>query len=310
MDSESSTPIELESHHTIGHDGTRIHFEVVGKGERTVILACGVGARLYSWEPLVESLRNDFKIVSWDYRGFFGSACPESTQMAIRDHALDALRVLDAINVTSAAWVGWSMGVQVALEASAIDPKRVAGLVLINGTWGQIFSQAWQPPGMQIRALAQFEHKLVEWLRNNPTAARTVASLITHCTSVPVGALMLLIGRRAWDLKPVLDRYVSDATSPEWYATYLRHLQELDASSCYHHLPNISVPTIVINGQMDILTPWWIARELANRIPNSETLTIRKGTHFVLLEHKDIVVPAISNFLRHKVQFNTTPTGP
>ena len=46
--------------------------------------------------------------------------------------------ILDAEGIDRAAFVGWSMGVQVSLDAAATHPQRYAGLVLLNGTYGTL----------------------------------------------------------------------------------------------------------------------------------------------------------------------------
>jgi len=299
METRPSILATAEHRHVTAPDGVRISYEVLGQGERTIVLASGAGGRLYTWEPLIEALHRDYRIIEWTYRGLYNSPCSDESKLTMRDHALDALCVLDAEGVRHAAWIGWSMGVQVAFAAASLDPTRVSGLVMLNGTWGHTFAAALQPPGVRFPALERFEHKLLEWLRHDPKSAQILAAVIKRGVVIPIGLLFLLVGRRAIALKPLLDRYVSDATSPETFATYMLLLQELDACSAYHNLPNIQAPTLVVGGQLDPLAPPWVSREMARRLPHGEHLLVRKGTHFVLLEQPEKVVPAVCEFLRH-----------
>ena len=91
-------------------DGVTIFYEVLGSGDKTLLLANGLGGRLYSWEPLIEALYDDYRFIIWDYRGLFGSQCADGCRLSVRDHANDAFRVLDKEGVDRATWVGWSMG--------------------------------------------------------------------------------------------------------------------------------------------------------------------------------------------------------
>lgn len=128
------------------HDGTTIAYWVVGDGPRTLLLANGLGGRLYAWEPLIRALLPRYRFITWDYRGLFESSSPERRRhLSIPDHAEDARAILDAEGVDRAVLCGWSMGVQVSLELTTLHPERVAGLVLLNGTYGHAFLSGFQP---------------------------------------------------------------------------------------------------------------------------------------------------------------------
>src|SRR5262249_14459793 len=130
-----------EERRTVAPDGTGIAYEVLGCGVNTIVLANGLGGRLYAWAPALEAFWKDYRIVTWDYRGLFASDSPKSKRkLSVAHHVEDIMAVLDAEHVDRAAFVGWSMGVQVSLDLAASFPERVAGLVLINGTHGHVLS--------------------------------------------------------------------------------------------------------------------------------------------------------------------------
>jgi pimeloyl-ACP methyl ester carboxylesterase len=56
--------------------GVTIAYNVLGEGERTLMLANGLGGRLYAWEPLIRALPPGYKVITWDYRGLFDSTPP------------------------------------------------------------------------------------------------------------------------------------------------------------------------------------------------------------------------------------------
>ena len=101
----------------------------------------------------------------------------------------------------------------------------------------------------------------------------------------------------------MLKQYVTDIYKPENFPNYLWLFQELDAHSAYHHLPNINIPTLVVSGRFDVLTPPYQSREIARRIPGAEHLHVRNGSHFVLIERPEQVVPAVERFLRNRVKW-------
>jgi len=261
-----------------------------------------LGGRLYSWEPLIEALYHEYRFIVWDYRGLFGSQCAEGCRLSVQDHAEDAFCVLDKEGVDRAVWVGWSMGVQVSLEAASLDPARFAGMVLLNGSWGHVFSSALQP-GLRFPIVTRYMHEVLEWVRRNPELAEVLAALGKQGSAVTVALFWLLVGQRALSLKPMLDQYTSDIYKPENFPNYLRLFQELDAHSAYHHLPEIDVPSLVVSGRFDILTPAYQSREIARRLRNAEMVHIKKGSHFVLIERPKQVVPRIAYFLKSRAQW-------
>ncbi|MCA9559120.1 MAG: hypothetical protein KC583_11225, partial [Myxococcales bacterium] len=50
-------------------DGTRIAYATVGRGPETIVLANGLGGRLYAWLPIIQAFRHRYRFITWDYRG-------------------------------------------------------------------------------------------------------------------------------------------------------------------------------------------------------------------------------------------------
>src|SRR5262245_30812249 len=87
-------------------DGTGIAYEVLGSGERTLILANGLGGRLYAWTPAIETFWKTHRIITWDYRGLFASDSPKSKRnLSVAHHVDDVSAILDAERVDRAVFV-------------------------------------------------------------------------------------------------------------------------------------------------------------------------------------------------------------
>lgn len=280
-------------------DGVKLFYEVIGEGDRTVMLANGLGGRLYSWKPLIEGLYHKYRFITWDYRGLFESPCDTVCRLSVRDHAEDGLEILDAESTRKAVWVGWSMGVQVSLEAASIAQERFAGLVLLNGTYGHVFSSAMQP-GIRIPLLPRYMHEVVEFVRGKPFIVQLLARMSNAGTYATLGLFWLMLGRRAIELRSMLEQYTNDVYKPENFSNYLRLFQELDAHSAFHHLPRLRLPALVVSGKFDILTPPYQSREIARRLKGAEHLHIRNGSHFVLIERPGDVLPRIERFMTER----------
>jgi len=277
-------------------DGVGLHYEVVGEGERTLMLANGLGGRLYAWRPLLDAFWQRYRIITWDYRGLFDSDTPPSPrQLSVAHHVQDACAVLDAEGVRRAVFVGWSMGVQLSLDLAATSAARVAGLVLINGTYGHVLEHGFQPL-LSVPWLPRRLHMFLEWLRAHPWAAGHIATL-GHSLELPiVGIFLLTAGTRSPALLPLLRQYMNDVLGPS-FVTYLRLFQELDAHSVYHLLPEIEAPALVISGLLDPLTPAKQSWAIAHRMRRARHLRLARAGHFAILERPDAVVPAMEKFL-------------
>jgi pimeloyl-ACP methyl ester carboxylesterase len=292
----------VERRQAVSADGTRIAYDVVGEGTRAVVLANGLGGRLYAWEPVVEALWRTHRIITWDYRGLFDSGSPASLRrLSVEHHVADLISLLDAEQLERAVLIGWSMGVQVALDAAATHPGRVAGLVLVNGTYGHVLSTGFQP-FFSIPFLPKRLHAFLEILRARPELAGHLAT-VTRAAELPTYlGLRLLVGQRADALVPIVRRYFDDVLGPS-FLNYLRLFQELDAHSVYHLLPEIDAPALVICGLLDSLTPAHQSREIARRLPHAELIALWRSSHFSVLERPEVVVPAIERFLGDRARY-------
>ncbi len=287
----------------ISADGTPIAYEVVGEGEHVILLANGLGARLYVWEPIIADLWRDYRLITWDYRGLFESSTPEAARkLSLHHHVEDALAILRAEEVERAALIGWSMGVQVVLDLAAHHPELIAGLVLLNGTYGHVLQTGFQPL-LAIPFLPKRLHGVIEFLRERPNVTKFLAKL-ARITELPTVALMTITAGRknAVDNRLLLRRYFEEVLGPS-FPNFLRLFQELDAHSVYHLLPDIKAPALIVSGRLDMLTPAFQSDEMARRLPNAEHLALFRASHFALRERPEAVVPRVRQFLQQRAHF-------
>ncbi len=103
-----------------------------------------------AWRGLIDYLKPRYRFLTWDYRGLYASARPSpdaQESYAIPAHVRDLHAILAAERIEQASFVGWSMGVQVLLEAYA-ELAGARNLVLINGTYGRPLESLSPLPGV------------------------------------------------------------------------------------------------------------------------------------------------------------------
>jgi pimeloyl-ACP methyl ester carboxylesterase len=102
---------------------------ITGEGQQ-IIFFNGGGATQISWKKVIQELKDNYQIVTFDFRGH-GKASAAS------DYSFDAF-LSDAEIVMNTLSnkpiiVGWSLGADLALAYAVAHPNKVAGLVLIDG---------------------------------------------------------------------------------------------------------------------------------------------------------------------------------
>jgi pimeloyl-ACP methyl ester carboxylesterase/predicted glycosyltransferase len=115
----------------VERDGVRLHYEVYGSGEPTVLLL-PTWSIIHSrhWKMQIPYLARHCRVLTFDGRGNGLSDRPESGYEA-SEFAADALAVMDATATERAMLVSLSLGAQRALLLAAQQPERVDGSVFI-----------------------------------------------------------------------------------------------------------------------------------------------------------------------------------
>ena len=112
------------------HQGESIYFESYGAGE-TVVLGHGKGGNHAIWYQQVPVLGQDYRVITWDQRGF-GRSTNANEQASPSAAAEDPSALLDHLGIEQAHLVGQSMGGWAALEVALRWPGRVRSLILAD----------------------------------------------------------------------------------------------------------------------------------------------------------------------------------
>jgi pimeloyl-ACP methyl ester carboxylesterase len=115
-------------------NGTELHYERAGAGAPPLVFVHGFGCAAEDWQPQVEAFGARHMTLACDLRGHGRSpGAPESC--SIETYGADVAALLRALNLGGAVLVGHSMGTRVVLQACLDAPDRVAGLVLVDGSF-------------------------------------------------------------------------------------------------------------------------------------------------------------------------------
>lgn len=286
-------PPPVEERRFVSFDGTEIAYQTVGEG-RPILLCNGLGGGWEAWSHTIQDFRGRYRLLSWDYRGLYGSARPADPNASrITDHARDALALLREEGIDRAALVGWSMGVQVALEVFRAAPERVASIAMVNGVAGR--------PWDYVFNLNLVGRLLPPFLRGLRSMPRTIETVVRQVTRLPdPGEWVRRVGLAARTLDAQVAAEVIDKFRTLDMDVFLRLLECMGAHDGWDLLPLIDVPVLIVAGARDVFTPRPAAERMARRIRGSEIMIIPGATHYAVLEYPEMLNLRLEKFFRER----------
>ena len=286
-------PPPVEERRFVSFDGTEIAYQAVGQG-RPILLCNGLGGGWEAWSHQILAFRDRYRLLSWDYRGLYDSGLPpDPDALSIQDHARDALRLLEQEGIERAAIVGWSMGVQVALEVFRASPDKVASIAMLNGVPGR--------PWDYVFNLSLAGRLLPPFLRGLRSIPRAIETVVRQATRLPdPGAWAKRIGLAASTLDERAAAEVVDRFRTLDMDTFIRMLEWMGRHDAWDLLPLIDVPVLIIAGSRDVFTPRSAAERMARRIRGAEIMLIPGATHYAALEYPEMVNLRLEKFWRER----------
>ena len=258
-------------------DGAKLAVRVMGPGdgEWVVLAHCWTGDRR-TWAPVVRLLVDaGHRVAVYDQRGHGestvgGDGC---TLEALGD---DVRAVLEGMDVTDAVLAGHSMGGMSIMSFCARHPdvakERIAGVGLVATTSGRINrARGFNGPVLGIigsRAVTQ----LVGNKRVGPALVRRT------------------IGRRP-AIAPLLGvAETFAATDPKVRSSFLGAMLAMDLED---GLAAIDIPTVIVCGTRDLLTPLRHSKLLAETIPGARLVVLPDCGHMLPCEAPQEVAEAL-----------------
>lgn len=253
----------------------RIAYEASGGGP-TVVFMHGIGGNRTNWREQLAALCGEFRAVAWDARGY-GESDDYEGELAFPMFADDLLRLLDHLDVRQAHLVGLSMGGRIALDFYERHPDRVATLVLCDTFPGYGASITREQREQFISSRKQ---PLV-----NGKEPRDIAPVVAP-TLLSKGATQFALQR------------LIDSMTALHKDSYIKAIEAMTRYEPVANLAAIEVPSLVVCGDEDSLTPPSIARDMAARIPNARLAILERAGHLSNIEQPAAFNAALLSFLR------------
>ena len=242
---------------------------------RPVVLIHGYPFNRSLWDEQVNALTNSYRVIVPDLRGF-GDSDASAGPATMNRLAQDVALLLDHLQIAQAVIGGLSMGGYVALAFYKQFPSRVRALVLADTR-----AQADTEEGKQARA-QQAEKALTEGMAG--IADAMLPKLLTPET----------VSKRPEAVRRVRDMMLK--TKPEGAAAALHGMAEREDQT--QLLPQITVPTLILVGSEDPITPVADSEKMNQSISGSRLVVLEKASHVSNIEQAEQFNKELERFLR------------
>jgi 3-oxoadipate enol-lactonase len=230
------------------------------------------------WAPQLTLADRGWRIIAPDLRGL-GEASGKPAAMTMDDFAGDVIDLLDGLHIGDAVFGGLSLGGYVTFALMRHVPGYFRGLILADTR-----PQADTPEALENR-------------RRMRTLATTRGPAAIADEMIPK-----LLGDTTRSRRPeVADRVrgLITANSAEGIAGAIDAMMSRQDAQAL--LSSIRVPTLVLVGDEDTLTPPALSEEMHRNIPGAELVVIEGAGHLSNLEQPDRFNDALGRFLDHRI---------
>ena len=250
-----------------------ISIDYAGEGEMLIFLH-GIGGNKKNWKNNLGFFSEKFLTVAWDTRGY-GESDDYEGKLKFNDVLDDLKKVLDHFNKDKAHIVGLSMGGQIATLFFEKYSTCVKSLTLCDTHFGL--------SNLSSREINKFIN-----LRKEPLLkGKEPKDIASKVASTLIG-----------DIKNTSAyNQLVDSMSLLHKDSYLKTIDTSMRTEHRHIFKTINVPTLIMVGELDSLTPPSMSREIMKEIKNSYIKIIPNAGHLINIENPELFNVNLMTFL-------------
>lgn len=259
---------------TIDLKNVSISYDDLGEGPIPVIFLHGFPFDKSMWQNQLEYLQSSRRVIAVDLRGF-GKSKDEETVLTIDLFTSDLIEFMDKLAIDKAIICGLSMGGYIALNSIHKYPERFQALILCDT---QCIADTAEGKEKRYKTIDEIENAgLIEFYEGFIKNLFHKDSLINNKEMVE-------------ELRTVVFSNVQSSITRGLVAMAER------TETC-SSLNSIELPTLIICGREDVLTPLAQSEFMNGKIKNSTLKVIDKAGHVSNLEQPKEFNNYLSNFL-------------
>lgn len=233
-----------------------------------------LGTDLRIWDAVVPHFETDYRVVRYDKRGHGLSDCP-AAPYSMRDHALDLVGVLDALDIAQVTLVGISVGGMIAQYVAAAWPERLHQLVLCDTAAKIGTATMWNERINTLRL------KGMDALADSILSRWFAPGFATRHPAAYAGYRNMLT-----------------RTPVAGYTGTCAALRDADLTA---QTRTIQASTLVLCGAEDVATTPEMGQNLAALLPHGRYVEIAQAGHLPCVEQPQAMAVQVKRFLRSNV---------
>jgi 3-oxoadipate enol-lactonase len=214
------------------------------------------------WDVQVEALKENYRVIAYDIRGH-GNSEPGIDEFFIELFVNDLLRLMEKLGIEKSIMCGLSLGGYIALNAVLKYPERFDGLVL-NDT--QCIADTNEIKENRCQAIIRIMKNGVEQYANEIIKNLFALESFTKKENV---------------IDTVKEMIVN---TPKQSLCNTLHALAERKETC-RRLKEINIPTLIMVGNEDKITPIAVAQQMHEKILNSKFEIIQQAGHLSNLEN-------------------------
>ena len=277
-------------------DGQTVHLRDEGPRDASaIILLHGSNADLHTWQPWVDALKTDYRVIRFDQIGHGLTGPSRDGAYAIADFVADVDAVADLLGLERFILGGNSMGGGISVHYALAHPDRVKGLVLVDAAGAPVDrpQKSGGNIGFTIASMPGV-NKIMEHI--------TPRSLVEE-------SFRQSISNQSLATPQTIDRYWELLRYPGNRAATIARFTTPRSPLTAQQVAGITVPTLIIWGEEDALIPVDAGRWYDATLPNAELLVLPAIGHLPMEEAPDETINALKTWLVASPLTGSVATG-
>jgi proline iminopeptidase len=269
------------------HDGTKLYYEVVGKGQPVLLLSGGPGFSPEYLRPIADKLSDKYAFVLFHQRGTGKSTIAkyDAESLALKNLVGDVEALRKELKAEKLTIAGHSFGGILAMMYAREYPQRIGAIAFIDAGGPTLQAIPKFAANLEARFSEADRAKIEEWSGEKLKTDHRRA--VTEITKAKTAAYF---ADRA-KAQPFIDATTEDSFNDGVYWALVPQMMTLDLRA---GLEKVKAPVLVIHGKQD---PLESAEEVHATFPGSTLQMIDNAGHFPWLEQPDVFLAALGGFL-------------
>lgn len=282
-------------------NGETYAYTEAGKGDQNLVLIHGNMTSSKHWDIVIEKLQDKAHVYAVDLRGFGRSSYQQKIN-SLRDFSEDIKLFVEQLGLNNFSLIGWSTGGGVAMQLAADYPALVEKLILVESVGIKGFPILRKDE--QGQPIVDDFLKTQEEIAQDISVAPVLAALQNRDKA---------FYRNLWNQ----GIYTKHQPSPEKYEEYLedmltqRNLVEVMYALVHFNISKefngvekgsgdverIKAPTLVFQGDRDLVIPKRVGEEIAQNLERSELVILEDCGHSPMIDSLEVFVGKILEFI-------------